>query len=77
MRTVRLPGPPHTTAWGGDGPWAPEDQAQSRAALRASVSARLPFCSPWRYGSCRLSQGLEESQRDPGARVGKEKEEEQ
>lgn len=48
-----------------------------RARPRASALARLPFPSPRRDGSRRLSQALEESQPVPGARVRKEKEEKQ
>lgn len=61
------------TGNGPPGPWSPV----GGPALRPSVEAHLPFSRPRRYGSRRLSQALEESQPVAGARVGKEKEEEQ
>lgn len=63
---------------GGDRYWDPEDLGpQPEGPPREPQCKRLPVPSPQRYGSRRLSQALEESQPVPGARVGKEKEEEQ
>lgn len=63
---------------GRDRYWDAEDLGpQPEGPPRAPQWKRLPVPSPQRYGSRRLSQALEESQPVPGARVGKEKEEEQ
>lgn len=65
---------------GGEGYWDPEDLGSQPAGPPREPQVKRtprPVPSPQRHGSRRFSQALEESQPVPGARVGKEKEDEQ